>query len=167
MTHRPLSFVVFGDPQIGLAGANKDQQRFEQAVAYVNQQLPEVSIAVIAGDLTNSQEDYQVAKYRKIESQLRPRVLRLPGNHDIWDFTTHQKFLKDHKMESTWYTYTAEGCEFVILDTPVLNAATPDMQLLKAQQWAWLHETLERVSQEGRRHMWVLERFPYRLSFRF
>jgi 3',5'-cyclic AMP phosphodiesterase CpdA len=157
----PISFVVFGDPQIGLAGANKDMERFRLAVDYVNKELyPEVELAIIVGDLTNAQEDFQVAKYREIEKQLKPRVFRLPGNHDIWNAATHAKYLKDFEMDSSWYSATISGCEFILLDTIVLNAGSVDLQPLKLTHWVWLEETLERCSKEGRRRVFVFGHHP-------
>ena len=161
--HKPFSFAVFGDPQIGLAGANKDMERFRLAVEYINGQVDDeipVSVAVICGDLTQSQEDYQVAKFRQVESKLKAKVFRLPGNHDIWNFATHAKFLKDYQQSSTWYSETVEGCEFVILDTVVLNAGAADLQVLKLQEWAWFEQVLARCRSEGRRHIFVFGHHP-------
>ncbi|KAI9021889.1 Metallo-dependent phosphatase-like protein [Hyaloraphidium curvatum] len=144
----PLRIAVFGDPQIGLAGANKDAERFLRAVKRVN--AMGVQAAVICGDLTQSQEDYQVAKYRRVEAMLECQVFRVPGNHDIWNHATHRKFLRDHGMESTWSAAEIGGCVLVLLDTVVLNAS-PESGLLaeKAQEWAWLERTL--AEHEGKR----------------
>lgn len=158
----PLRIAHFGDPQIGLAGGNKDLARFRHAIACANSL--DIDVALIAGDLTNSQEDWQVAKYRDAEKTLKPRradgTFRVPGNHDIWDLRTHTKFLKDHSMDCTFYARQIDGVEFIMCDTVLLNAASEELASLKRQHWTWLEGMLEKCSDEGRRHIFVVGHHP-------
>ncbi len=81
----------------------------------------------------------------------------VPGNHDVGDkpfpWVDAPTASEEHyvRFEARWgprhRSFRAEGCRFVLVDTPVLGTGTP----AEADQWRWLEATLADAAEAGER----------------
>lgn len=158
---RPFTFVHISDPHVGvLAGPDR---RFAEMAGEINQLKPD--FVVLTGDLTYGLTPGHQATTDAELKHLNVPVKLIPGNHDVYDLESLATYLA--KYGKDYYAFTYRNCEFIFLDTAILDADSSwfhqkgkefDREL--QAQWAWLEKALANAHATGRQHIFVLLHIP-------
>ena len=162
----PLFFIQLSDPQFGMYAANADFQQetanFEFAIATANRLKP--AFVIITGDLVNKAgETSQADEYLRIAAKLDRSIplYQLPGNHDVGNDPTPESiagyvasFGPDH------YSFHSGPIMGLVLNSCLIQSSKGAPRQAE-QQEVWLKAELEKVKQEGVRHVIVFQHHPW------
>jgi predicted MPP superfamily phosphohydrolase len=158
---QPFSFVHISDPHLGFVRAA--DARFAQQVSQINAMKPD--FVVLTGDLTYGLTDRHMAVIDSALKRFQVPVKLIPGNHDVRD--AESLALYRRKYGDDYYLFTHNGCDFIFLDTAILDLDSPwyfgkDERFRQEvnRQWAWLEKTLADSRQAQPRHIFLLLHIP-------
>jgi serine/threonine-protein phosphatase CPPED1 len=161
----PFFFLVMADVQMGYAADNKDMVReietLDKAVAAANRLQP--AFVVFCGDQVNkSGDEAQIAEFRRLVGKLDKSIPAhyVVGNHDV----TNQPKLTDvaayrGHFGPDYYSFDANGCHFVVLDSSLIRTAATLADEDKAQ-WSWLPKDLADSAAAAPRHTVLFSHHP-------
>ena len=162
---KPLFFLQFSDPQLGMFANNRDFEQetanLEFAIATANRLKP--AFVVITGDLTNKSGDAaQTAEYQRIVKKLDSAIhlYNVPGNHDVGNKPSPQaiaayveRYGPDH------YRFREGDLVGLVLNSALIH--TPDAAPAQyREQDEWLKAELGKAKDEGVRHVVVFQHHP-------
>jgi 3',5'-cyclic AMP phosphodiesterase CpdA len=158
---QPFSFVHVSDPHLGVVSAA--DARFADLAGRINAMKPD--FVVLTGDLTYGLTDRHEAAIDSALKQILVPVKLIPGNHDVRNADSLAAYRR--KYGDDYYLFTHNGCDFIFLDTAILDLQSPwysgkDERFSHevSRQWAWLEKTLADSQQAGRRHVFLLLHIP-------
>ncbi len=170
-------FAVISDSHVRLPDATEEGgyasnrltiERAEYVVRCVNKLRPD--FVVHLGDLVHPIpalpiHEAAVERAREIFAGIEADFYALPGNHDIGDkpnawlpapvVEEESHLIFARQWGPLYQSFAANGCCFVCLDTPVLNAGFAR----ERAQRVWLEETLRRAREQGQR-IFVFMHYP-------
>jgi 3',5'-cyclic AMP phosphodiesterase CpdA len=150
-------FIVAADPQLFWG----PKELWEKAIEHVNRLKP--AFLVVCGDLVQEPgNDEQAKAYLEVAEKLDESIplYNVAGNHDVHREPTPQSLAWYEKhFGKPWYSFTHDGCLFLVLESDVLNqpAGAPEMA---EKQMTWLQETLEGTSENRFDHVFVFKHYP-------
>ena len=158
---QPFSFVHISDPHLGVVGAA--DARFARQAEQINRMKPD--FVVLTGDLTYGLSDRHMAVIDAELKQFQVPVKLIPGNHDVNNAQSLETYRRKYGQD--YYLFTHNDCDFVFLDTAILDPQSPwysgkDERFREEvrRQWEWLEKTLADSRQAGRRHVFLLLHIP-------
>lgn len=150
---KPFCFIQAGDPQMGMAPVAEAKARFLQLSEQANKL--NVGFVLAVGDLTHSD---QAAQYEALDECVK--AFKVPfkavrGNHD-WLEPWQKRFGKQN------YTFTYNGCRFVVVDSvPLVKADATDAEKKQARQTLeWAEKEFKAAAEEGCRHVFLTMHHP-------
>jgi 3',5'-cyclic AMP phosphodiesterase CpdA len=153
----PFSFALLGDPQIGYGpgGELADAKRFQAVVDDLNfRKLP---FALIPGDLVQDRTFWQRFAFDRVFGDLATRALLIPGNHDVVDTATLERYRAAHGKD--YYDFVHENCAFVMLNSE--TARDPEISQTEFDaQWRFIETTLAKHHAAARRHIVLVAHRP-------
>ncbi len=158
---RPFTFVHISDPHLGFSA--RADARFARLVGQINRIKPD--FVVLTGDLTYGLTDKHMAAIDAALKQFEMPVKLIPGNHDVRDHKSLRIYRK--KYGSDYYVFTHDNCDFIFLDSMILDPDTPYFSTKDSKfhqeldnQWNWLEKALADARLAGRRHVFLLLHIP-------
>lgn len=95
--------AVFSDVHIGLGGMKPDSsEKFASAIDQVNAYFGKTDAIIIAGDFTNTGEDYQYEEFNRIlneHKQENTKIAIQMGNHEYYRSSEHATGSYNHSLE--------------------------------------------------------------------
>lgn len=160
-------FIQLADTQMGFTNNGKDMipeiEHFKAAVGHINRLKP--AFVLISGDLVNyTHSPKQIRAFWSEAREIDPSIplYLVPGNHDVGkakaeDIKSYEKLMgKDH------YSFSYNGSEFIVLDSPLLSDAA-DKDLREAQQ-KWFETELANAHAKNPTHIFVCDHHPWFLN---
>lgn len=135
----PFSFVVIGDPHVGITPASFEG--FEQAVADIGKLAEKPAFVVTVGDIAANVPNRKFyAFYRDVMRKLDIKVYNVVGNHDIAPKTNSREMFKEF-FGPNYYSFDHGAFHFVVLD----SACPPHLATVNDSELKWLEQDLRRV----------------------
>lgn len=163
----PFFFVQLADTQLGFTKGGNDMEieidHFKQAVADINRLKP--AFVIISGDLTNAAHNpRQIREFWKVAREISPDIpLHLvPGNHDVGKATAEDIRSYNKLMGEDHYSFSCNGTQFVVIDSPLLNDASD--KTLRDQQRKWFETELAAAQANKATHIFVCTHQPFFLT---
>jgi 3',5'-cyclic AMP phosphodiesterase CpdA len=165
----PFFFIQLSDPQFGMYTTNRDfvqeSANFEFAAATINRLRP--AFIVITGDLVNKEGDAaQIGEFKRIAAKIDRAipVYKVAGNHDIENNPT-PKTVADYTNQFGLDHYEFRHGDFfgIVLDSTLIQSSEK-VQSLYAEQESWLESDLEKIHQQGARHIVVFQHHSWFLN---
>jgi serine/threonine-protein phosphatase CPPED1 len=151
----PFTFVQMCDPQLGFGGYTNDVERFEEAVAQINDLHPD--FVVICGDLVNGASAKSFGDFKRIKAGLTMPCYCAPGNHDVGNNPT-LGLLRNYResLGPDFFSVEHKGCLLVILNTQLWKAPIGDEE---QKQDAWLEKTLAEAGNK-KEPVFIVQHYP-------
>lgn len=136
---KPFSFVVIGDPHVGIAPAS--YEGFEQLVADIGNLAEKPDFVVTAGDIAAYSPNRKFYTfYRDVMRRLGIKVYNVVGNHDVTKKTNSREMFKEF-FGPNYYSFDHGGIHFVVLD----SAYPPYAATIDDNELKWLEQDLSGV----------------------
>jgi len=161
----PFSFAHFGDPQMGMGagGLEATRDRFIEAIGAA--QEGKVELAYVAGDLVHNRTEEEYAALEEAWKHFAVPVLTVPGNHDIADPATLERFRKRYGRD--YGAVTWRNCAFLMLNPMLMSTDAPwyeprdDKHAAEVRKhWAWLEAAMQEARDKNRTHVFLLIHVP-------
>jgi len=164
-----LFFVQMSDPQFGMYTNNADfaqeTANFEFAIANANRLRP--SFVVVCGDLINRAGDAeQTAEYLRVAAKLDRSIPlhNVAGNHDVGNNPTPASLTTYRaKFGPDYYTFRHADFTGIVLNSSLIQHPE-DAPEEAAKQEDWLIVQLQKLKNEGARHVAVFQHIPFFLE---
>ncbi len=165
----PFFFIQLSDPQFGMFADNRnfvqETVNFEFAVATVNRLKP--AFVVITGDLVNKAgDDGQIAEFKRIAGKVDPAIplYNVVGNHDIENVPTPATLAAyTNQFGPDYYSFRHGNFAGVVINSIVIHSPQQTTNHLSEQE-RWLRAELERLRENGARHLVVFQHHPWFLK---
>ncbi len=150
-----MTFVHLTDTHVG---NGKDHIAFAEAVEFINNLQPAPEFVIITGDLTESFTPPQVRLFQKIAKTIKPKLLLVPGNHDVTFDPTHNR-LKRWKQAfpefATPYRVDIGPLAMIGVDSQLWNIRHKDRatQIESQRQWDQTKDLLTQAQADNKRIM--------------
>ena len=140
------------------------EEGVKKCIDYILEKEESIDFFVNGGDLimdaldkTEAETEAQWTVWRKIRDAYPDlKMYHCIGNHDVWGKTPHEEkypgkawVLKEHSMESPYYSFESNGWHFIVLDSTHLKEdGTWYTAKLDTLQREWLEQTLKDIPSE-------------------
>lgn len=149
-----VAFV--GDPQIGYGDLWGDYFRFSKLVHSINRASPD--FVVIPGDLVQSRSPLEQALFDRSLSQLQPKAILAPGNHDIVD----KQSLDDYRRRfgADYFVVSSGPIAWIVLNSETARSPKIDRSEFE-KQWTFFESALDDARKQGKRPVLIMHRPPF------
>ncbi|KAK4313485.1 hypothetical protein Pmani_012242 [Petrolisthes manimaculis] len=177
----PFYFIQAADTQPGLQeryveglkdpGWTKEVEWTRQMVKDINKMEPRPKFLVICGDLLDAYPETQAATRLLQEEDLKKELLSLEiplvcvcGNHDVGDIPTPSTVASYRaSFGDDFFSFWCGGVFFLVVNSQYYQDSTK-VEILAAEQEAWLEHQLEQVVHQKPKHCVVFQHIPYFIS---
>lgn len=131
---RLYSFGAISDVHLSVADSEND---FVRALKYLDNS--EVDFTCICGDMTNSGNDTQLARYKElVEANAKTPVYAISGNHETYTYNDGiESRIATYTGNPLYYSFSVGGDVFIMLGIKSEGALFTESEL------QWFYETLE------------------------
>jgi 3',5'-cyclic AMP phosphodiesterase CpdA len=113
--------------------------------------------------LTSKSFDYEVQAAQRTLPEFVPKVHLLPGNHDINDLATLQKWSTDYNV-SDHQAFSYNGYRFILLNSITLITNLTEFAEHTVREWEWFGAQLEDAAKKGEEIIVAHHHLPFEVT---